>query len=147
MSRTPKSKKPLVAERRYPAKTAAPKRQTRPKRARKAGRRRPWPVRLVRWMLALFWSITWRGTVVAAVFVGLAALYVALTLPPADTFIDQRARGSVTMTDRDGQVFAWRGDQFGGAMRAEAVSPHIRNALIATEDRRFYSHLGLSPRG
>ncbi|MEM6729716.1 MAG: transglycosylase domain-containing protein, partial [Pseudomonadota bacterium] len=107
----------------------------------------PWPVRLVRWMLALVWSITWRGTAVAAVFVGLAALYVALTLPPADTFIDQRARGSVTMTDRDGQIFAWRGDQFGGAMRAEAVSPHIRNALIATEDRRFYSHLGLSPRG
>ena len=30
---------------------------------------------------------------------------------------------------------------------AEHVSPNLRNAIIATEDRRFYWHLGVSPRG
>ncbi|MEO0678628.1 MAG: transglycosylase domain-containing protein, partial [Pseudomonadota bacterium] len=68
-------------------------------------------------------------------------------LPPAETFVDQRARGSVTLLDRNGQVFAWRGDQFGGVVTADTVSPNIKNAVIATEDRRFYRHLGISPRG
>ncbi|MDP4992497.1 MAG: transglycosylase domain-containing protein, partial [Marivita lacus] len=47
----------------------------------------------------------------------------------------------------DGVAFAWRGDQFGGVVTADTVSPHLKNAVIATEDQRFYSHLGISPRG
>ena len=56
-------------------------------------------------------------------------------------------RGSVTLLDRDGDVFAWRGDQFGGVVTADSVSRHLRNAVIAVEDKRFYSHFGVSPRG
>ena len=51
------------------------------------------------------------------------------------------------MLDRDGAVFAWRGDQFGGVVTTETVSPHLKNAIIATEDKRFYRHFGVSPRG
>lgn len=61
--------------------------------------------------------------------------------------LDARARGSVTMLDRDGRVFAWRGEQFGGTITADTVSHHLKNAVIATEDKRFYRHFGLSPRG
>ncbi|MEL6700526.1 MAG: transglycosylase domain-containing protein, partial [Pseudomonadota bacterium] len=60
---------------------------------------------------------------------------------------DQRARGSVTMLDRNGETFAWRGDQFGGIVTTDTVSPNIVNAVVATEDKRFYRHLGISPRG
>jgi penicillin-binding protein 1A len=58
-----------------------------------------------------------------------------------------RSRGSVTMLDRDGNVFAWRGDQFGGVIDPDTASPHLVHAVVATEDRRFYRHLGVSPRG
>jgi len=51
------------------------------------------------------------------------------------------------MLDRDGNVFAWRGDQFGGVIDPDTASPHLVNAVVATEDRRFYRHLGVSPRG
>ena len=51
------------------------------------------------------------------------------------------------MQDHEGNVFAWRGDQFGGAVTAASVSPHLKNAIVATEDKRFYQHFGLSPRG
>jgi len=44
-------------------------------------------------------------------------------------------------------VFAWRGEQFGGQITADSVSPNLRNAIVATEDRRFYHHFGVSPRG
>ena len=37
--------------------------------------------------------------------------------------VDGRARGSVTLLDRDGEVFAWRGDQFGGRSTADSPSP------------------------
>ena len=48
------------------------------------------------------------------------------TLPPVESLLDGRARGSVTLLDRDGRVFAWRGDQFGGVVTADTVSPHLQ---------------------
>ena len=46
------------------------------------------------------------------------------------------------------KVFAWRGDQFGGAVTAGTVSrPISEHAVVATEDKRFYRHFGVSPRG
>ncbi len=96
--------------------------------------------RPVRWLL-------WRGAFVFGLFLALWFGYVFLNLPPLGQMIDQRARGSVTLLDRHGAVFAWRGEQFGGMITAETVSPHLRNAVIATEDQRFYRHFGISPRG
>jgi 1A family penicillin-binding protein len=73
--------------------------------------------------------------------------YFYTTLPDVNELLDGRANGSVTMIDNSNEVFAWRGDQFGGAVRAENVSRHLKHAVIATEDKRFYQHIGLSPRG
>lgn len=77
----------------------------------------------------------------------LATFYFYTTLPPLAAMLDDRAQGSVTMMDRTGEVFAWRGETFGGAITAAAVSPHLKNAIVATEDRRFFRHFGVSPRG
>lgn len=84
---------------------------------------------------------------VVLVLVGVAVFYTRTSLPEATAVLDGRARGSVTMLDRDGQVFAWRGDQFGGVVTTDSVSPHLKNAIVATEDKRFYRHIGISPRG
>ena len=84
---------------------------------------------------------------VVGMLVGLAVGYQYLQLPELSALLDGRARGSVTMLDRNGEVFAWRGDQFGGVVTTQTVSPHLKNAIVATEDKRFYGHLGISPRG
>lgn len=102
---------------------------------------------LLRWILGLFWSVTWRVGMVVGLLVGLAVGYQYLRLPELNTLLDGRARGSVTMLDRNGEVFAWRGDQFGGVVTAQTVSPHLKDAIVATEDKRFYGHFGISPRG
>ncbi|MEP2843277.1 MAG: transglycosylase domain-containing protein, partial [Alphaproteobacteria bacterium] len=86
-------------------------------------------------------------SLVAFLVLALAGGYIYTTIPPLEALLDGRARGSVTMLDREGEVFAWRGDQFGGVVSADSVSKHLRNAVIATEDKRFYNHLGVSPRG
>ncbi|MBU2866164.1 transglycosylase domain-containing protein [Pacificibacter marinus] len=152
-------KKRLVAERRYPAASQAkPKAKAKPKRATPKRRRKAAPKRssnifvrviggMIRWVLRLIWLIFSRGALAGAVVLGLAIFYVYTTLPPFSELLDGRARGSVTLTDRDGAVFAWRGEQFGGQITADTVSPHLKNAIVATEDRRFYKHFGLSPRG
>lgn len=94
----------------------------------------------------LFWIIL-RVSVVLFLILGSSVLYYFSILPEAKLLMDDRLRGSVTMLDTKGNVFAWRGDQFGGKVSSSTVSPYLKNAIIATEDKRFYTHWGISPRG
>jgi 1A family penicillin-binding protein len=94
----------------------------------------------------MWWGFS-RAAVVGILVLGSAVGYYYLQLPPAGKLMDARENGSVTMLDYKGDVFAWRGDQFGGLVTAETVSPHLRNAVVATEDKRYFRHFGVSPRG
>ncbi|MCL3881346.1 PBP1A family penicillin-binding protein [Marivita sp. GX14005] len=146
----------LVADRRYPAKSAKPakpRKRAKPRRAAPA-RRKParggilgFFGRIIRWILAFFFRLFWRFALVVSLIVAGMVFYTYTTLPDASAALDGRSRGSVQLLDRNGVAFAWRGDQFGGVVTADSVSPHLRNAVVATEDKRFYSHFGLSPRG
>ncbi|WP_322894485.1 MULTISPECIES: PBP1A family penicillin-binding protein [unclassified Yoonia] len=159
MSGNDKRRTPLVADRRYKNKAALQKAAPKKVAAKPASRRRQAPARgrprgVLGWILwpfafvaRIIWAVTWRLGLVAAIVVGGISFYFSTQMPPIEQIIDQRARGSVTMADLTGEVFAWRGDQFGGVVTATNVSPHLHNAVVATEDRRFYSHLGVSPRG
>jgi len=95
----------------------------------------------------LVWSVVWRATFVGATILAAAVFYFYVQLPPVNDLMDGRARGSVTMLDLDGQTFAWRGETFGGISSVAQVSPNLKNAVVATEDKRFYYHFGVSPRG
>ncbi len=154
----PRGKRTLVAERRASrsASTAAkkaPRSSAKPKARRKtAARARPkgllgWVGAVFRFILRLIWGLAWRGGVAVALIIAMATGYYFVQLPDVSAAVDTRSRGSVTMLDRDGNVFAWRGDQFGGVIDPDSASPHLVNAVVATEDRRFYRHLGVSPRG
>lgn len=143
----------LVADKRYSKapqakKPAKPRRKPAPRRST-ARRRGPlgWFGALAGFVVRFAWRLVWRTGLVAALLLAMAVGYVYIGLPDATQLTDGRARGSVTLLDRDGDVFAWRGQQFGGAVTANSVSPHLKNAVIATEDKRFYRHLGISPRG
>ena len=95
----------------------------------------------------MVWAMFWRLGVVIFLLVGLGVAYFFTNLPEVYELVDGRAKGSVTLLDHNGDVFAWRGDQFGGIVTAESVSPFLKSAIIATEDKRFYRHFGISPRG
>jgi penicillin-binding protein 1A len=145
----------LVADRRNaPARKATAAQKATPARQRKPAPKRKEGnivMRFIRgtiglvWRLA--WGVTWRLGATVGMLLLLASSYFYMTMPPLSDLLDARARGSVTMLDKDGNVFAWRGETFGGIITAQTVSPHLKNAIIATEDRRFYWHLGVSPRG
>lgn len=161
MSGTGKRQGPLVADRRYTAPRAGgsgggkpPSKPPAKPAPRKTPPRRPRRNPVAALLIGLFrliwriiWGIGWRVALVVGLVVGATTLFFAAQLPDVTALLDGRARGSVTMLDRDGKVFAWRGETFGGQITSDTVSEHLRNAVVATEDKRFYGHLGISPRG
>ncbi|MDM7458491.1 MAG: transglycosylase domain-containing protein, partial [Paracoccus sp. (in: a-proteobacteria)] len=123
------------------------------RKVRRHGNRTPRRGGILGWFAALIvliwriiWGSIWRLAMVVGLIIASATAYFYATLPEAEELFDGRARGSVTMLDRDGRVFAWRGETY-GAVTADQIAPVLKQAVIATEDRRFYSHLGISPRG
>lgn len=158
MTDSKRRKSQLVADKRYqtkgkPAAKTGPKRKPAPKRKapppKRPGRSGPlgWIGRFFGWIFGLIWGFAWRIGMIVMLLIGLAVALVYSTLPDVTALLDGRARGSVTLLDREGDVFAWRGDQFGGVITTDTVSPHLKNAVVATEDKRFYYHVGISPRG
>lgn len=140
----------LVADKRYSQKQkpkqtrAAPRKRAKPKKKRGVIGTILMPFV---WLFRIIWAASWRlGAVAALILAGFIGFQYT-QLPAAEELLDGRNRGSVTLNDVEGRVFAWRGDQFGGAITATSVSPALKNAVVATEDKRFYRHLGVSPRG
>ncbi|WP_285674677.1 transglycosylase domain-containing protein [Paralimibaculum aggregatum] len=103
--------------------------------------------RVVLGLVGAVWAFLWRVGLVATVMLAAATGYFYSQLPPVQAMLDGRATGSVTLLDRNGSVFAWRGEQYGGALLADDVSPHLIHAMTAAEDRRFWDHWGIDPRG
>ena len=146
MAGTGGKKSSLVAEKRFRS-AEPPKKKRKPARKKRQQRKVPLLLRPFVWLLRTIWRLSIRAAMLAAILLALAVGYYALSMPPVDQLLDARSRGSVTFLDRNDQVFAWRGEQFGGQITAETVSPHLKNAILATEDKRFYRHFGISPRG
>ena len=140
----------MVADRRYAGKpTPNPAAPRKP-----APKRRP-PRRsglfgllagLVRMVWRVLWGVGWRLAVVTAIGLGGWVYMIYAELPPVEAQLDGRARGSVTLLDVNDHTFAYRGETF-GSITADTVSPDLLHAVVATEDKRFYRHFGISPRG
>ena len=92
---------------------------------------------LLRWAFAL---VCWGGVALCAYLV-----YCAYGLPDLDEAALTPRRPAVVVEAADGSIIATTGDLHGGYVRFEDLSPHLVNALLATEDRGFYSHFGIAP--
>ena len=72
--------------------------------------------------------------------------YFALTLPDTSELTHAERRPSVTILAADGSLLATFGDLFGQPLSLREMSHYLPKAVVATEDRRFYSHFGVDPR-
>lgn len=114
---------------RRPAKREPPRRK----------RRRRFFGRLARFGLLLFlWCVILGGGTLA---------YFAFTLPDTSQLGLGERRPSITILAQDGSTLATFGDLFGEPVTLKEMSPYLPEAVIATEDRRFYSHFGIDPVG
>ena len=74
-------------------------------------------------------------------------IYFYLIIPSFESILDGRQQGSVTFLDKNGETFAWRGQQFDNSLRSTNASPFLLNAVISSEDKNFFRHFGISIRG
>ncbi|MBN9032727.1 MAG: penicillin-binding protein [Rhizobiales bacterium] len=95
--------------------------------------------RLVYWCLVLG---IWAGIGVAGLVV-----YYGARMPNASTWAIPDRPPNVKIAAVDGSIIANRGDTGGEALSLQTMSPYIPQAVIAIEDRRFYSHFGIDPLG
>ncbi len=89
----------------------------------------------------LKWGLTlliW-GAVIGAVTVG----YFAYGLPSLEDAGKLQRRPSVTILAADGSEIARTGDLSGVAVQVRDLPFYVAQAVIATEDRRFYNHFGI----
>ena len=106
---------------------------------------------IIKFFLKLILSVIFgwiiRGAVITALIISITILYYKINMPPLNEMLDARAKGSVILLDKNKENFAWRGEQFGEIAQANKISIHLKNAILAVEDKRFYRHFGISPRG
>jgi penicillin-binding protein 1A len=89
-------------------------------------------------VLALLWGLIAGGGALA---------YFAATLPDTSQLSVAERRPSITVLADDGSLIASYGDLFGRPLTLAQMSPYLPEAVIATEDRRFYSNFGIDPIG
>src|SRR6516164_8505672 len=107
-----------------------------PRRHRAGGRVLRGTIRIA--VLLLLWAAIIGGSVLG---------YFALTLPDTSDLTRAERRPSVTILAADGSLLTTFGDLFGQPLTLQEMSPYLPKAVIATEDRRFYSHFGIDPIG
>jgi penicillin-binding protein 1A len=94
---------------------------------------------LIRWGIILaVWS---------TVALALLVLWFARDLPrPADALAVERRPG-LTLLDRSGHQFAAYGDVVGDSLRLSEMPKYLPEAVVAVEDRSFWTNPGIDPLG
>ncbi|HWK43616.1 MAG TPA: PBP1A family penicillin-binding protein [Stellaceae bacterium] len=93
--------------------------------------------------------LKWTATLAVwlLILVGGVVGYVATTLPDTSALTRVDRHPSVTLQAADGSLIATYGDLVGDHLTLKDLPPALPQAVIATEDRRFYSHFGIDPIG
>jgi penicillin-binding protein 1A len=90
----------------------------------------------------------WAKRIVGGGFLLLLVLsgWLAVTAPLSKS-LEPIAPPQLTLLAADGQPIARNGAIMDKPVRAATLPLHLKQAFIAIEDRRFYSHWGVDPRG
>ena len=124
---------------RKPAKPVAERAGKKQAPAKKSRRPILW---LLKWSLV---SAIW-GTVIGGVLLA----WFAWNLPSTDGLEPigaQSRRPAIVLLDAEGDRLASFGDLYGRRLGARELPPHLIQAVVAIEDRRFFEHPGVDGRG
>jgi penicillin-binding protein 1A len=102
-------------------------------------RRRRWRLRLIIRAAAML-------TILAAILIATAFVRYTIRFPDPSALRQREQAPVVRVLARDGTLLAERGSTARAVPLAE-LPPHVIHAVVAIEDRRFFSHVGLDFRG
>lgn len=91
------------------------------------------------------WALKWAFILLIWIsFIGgCLILWYGYDLPDVTKLQQTERRPSITVLAQDGTKLATYGDLHGQMVNIKKLPPHVIQALLAIEDRRFYSHFGV----
>lgn len=93
----------------------------------------------IKWgLIAAFWGAT---------ALGVLMMYYAHDLPDISALKEMKKERRVTILADNGEVLANFGNLYGDYVSYQDIPKELINAVLATEDRRFFSHMGVDPWG
>jgi len=100
-----------------------------------------------RWRVWLKRLLLWGGAlaVLALVFLGFAVGFAASSLPDYATLKATQPGQTILVRARDGRELVEIGPSFGEWITYKDIPETMTNAMIAVEDKRFRSHIGVDP--
>jgi penicillin-binding protein 1A len=93
------------------------------------------PLLLLKWLIV---TALWCGTIFAVYL-----LYIFHDLPDINKLEEVRTAHKVIILDHKDAVLATYGDVYGKYIDYPQIPRNLRNAVIATEDKRFFEHFGV----
>lgn len=81
--------------------------------------------------------------IIGALFVGGWLVSIARDLPDTSGLQAIERTATITFLDQDGALIARRGSAHGHEVTIDNLPPYLVDAVLAVEDRRFYSHPGV----
>ena len=100
----------------------------------------------MRLMRGLFYWVLILG-LWGAIGVGGLLFYYAMSLPDTSGLYDVAHTPSLSIVAANGEALSHRGDLLGGRVALSDLPSYVSEAVIATEDQRFYWHFGVDPIG
>jgi penicillin-binding protein 1A len=129
---------------------ALQKRGTRTRNRTKAARRGgPPPPPPPRWRVWLRRVFVWGGALTALVLLalGTSVYFAARSMPGYSTLMNSQVGQTIVVRARDGSEIVALGPSYGQWLYSDEIPQVMKDAMIAVEDRRYYSHFGVDPLG
>ncbi len=116
-------------------------------RRKAAASRKPKKAGATGWRLWLRRFFVWGGVaaVLGVIFVALAVLFAARSLPSYDELKATQNAQTIIVRARDGTEIVELGPSFGKWLDSDEIPQVMKDAMISVEDRRYYSHFGVDP--
>lgn len=93
--------------------------------------------------LLLTWAF--RAFAIGIALLALMFVYFSFTLPDPNTLLQRTVPESTKIYDRNGELlYEIHGEAKRTLVQLDAISPFVKNATVAVEDKDFYKHSGVS---
>src|SRR5687768_13511158 len=110
-------------------------------------RKPPRPV--PRWRLWLKRIFVWGAAITALLVLalGTSVYFAARSMPGYTTLMNSQVGQTIVVRARDGSEIVALGPSYGQWLYSDEIPQVMKDAMVAVEDRRYYSHIGVDPLG